>query len=168
MNAPIKPVRVGRVTDPDGQGPFEHYCWCGAWGTYGYGVKLRDGIPGEWFCADHRPDPPSQKPAQSAAPADAELDQELEAHCRMSFASWDPPRDVNGNARWPAMPELEKEYWREKFRPVIEARRKTAKQAVEVGASCELRGCPHQKGSGRAADAMSCESSLSIMKERTL
>jgi hypothetical protein len=35
--------------------PFEHYCWCGQWGLYGYGVNLRADKPGEWFCAEHRP-----------------------------------------------------------------------------------------------------------------
>lgn len=28
--------------------PFLHHCWCGAWGSFGYGV-------GEWFCFQHKP-----------------------------------------------------------------------------------------------------------------
>jgi hypothetical protein len=36
--------------------PFEHYCHCGAWAAYGYGVNLRNGITGTWYCEAHRPD----------------------------------------------------------------------------------------------------------------
>ncbi len=33
-----------------------HFCSvCGAWGSYGSGVNLRDGRMGQWFCAVHRP-----------------------------------------------------------------------------------------------------------------
>jgi hypothetical protein len=33
-----------------------HFCSvCGAWGSYGCGVNLRDGKMGQWFCATHRP-----------------------------------------------------------------------------------------------------------------
>jgi hypothetical protein len=36
--------------------PFLHYCEvCGAWGAFGYGVKLRVGRLGRWFCFQHRP-----------------------------------------------------------------------------------------------------------------
>jgi hypothetical protein len=32
-----------------------HFCFvCGAWGSYGYGVDLREGRSGQWFCANHR------------------------------------------------------------------------------------------------------------------
>lgn len=34
---------------------FEHYCRCGKFGSFGYGVNLRAGVTGEWFCAEHRP-----------------------------------------------------------------------------------------------------------------
>jgi hypothetical protein len=34
---------------------FEHYCHCGQWGAFGYGVGLRIGQMGQWFCSDHRP-----------------------------------------------------------------------------------------------------------------
>jgi hypothetical protein len=40
---------------PEPRRPFEHYCHCGRWGAFGYGVSLRNDRPGEWFCADHRP-----------------------------------------------------------------------------------------------------------------
>jgi hypothetical protein len=43
-------------------GILMHYCWCGAWGAFGYGVKLSRGELGEWFCREHRP-------AEDAAPA---------------------------------------------------------------------------------------------------
>lgn len=33
-----------------------HFCSvCGAWGSYGFGVNLRGGRMGRWFCAAHRP-----------------------------------------------------------------------------------------------------------------
>jgi len=41
---------------PDARKPFEHYCWCGAWGSFGYGVNARQGVDGEWFCFQHKPD----------------------------------------------------------------------------------------------------------------
>jgi hypothetical protein len=43
------------VTDTPQREPFEHYCHCGKWGSFGYGVKLRAGIEGRWFCREHRP-----------------------------------------------------------------------------------------------------------------
>jgi hypothetical protein len=36
--------------------PFLHFCHCGSWGAFGYGVSLRNGKPGKWFCGRHRPD----------------------------------------------------------------------------------------------------------------
>jgi hypothetical protein len=36
--------------------PFEHYCHCGKWGLFGYGVRLREDKPGVWFCPEHRPE----------------------------------------------------------------------------------------------------------------
>ena len=37
-------------------GVFLHFCAeCGAWGAYGYGVNLRAGRLGRWYCAAHRP-----------------------------------------------------------------------------------------------------------------
>jgi hypothetical protein len=37
--------------------PFEHYCRCGKWGAFGFGVNVRAGIDGQWFCFEHRPTP---------------------------------------------------------------------------------------------------------------
>jgi hypothetical protein len=35
---------------------FLHFCHeCGRWGSYGYGVVLRTGKLGRWYCAAHRP-----------------------------------------------------------------------------------------------------------------
>jgi hypothetical protein len=47
------PPRCGRV---EWQGDtLLHFCSvCGAWGSYGFGVNLRDGSMGRWFCAAHR------------------------------------------------------------------------------------------------------------------
>ena len=48
-------ARRGRVEElPDGS--FLHFCAeCGAWGSFGYGVNMRAGRPGRWYCAAHRP-----------------------------------------------------------------------------------------------------------------
>jgi hypothetical protein len=37
--------------------PFEHYCHCGKWGSFGYGVRLLKGQPGTWYCFEHRLQP---------------------------------------------------------------------------------------------------------------
>jgi hypothetical protein len=34
--------------------PFEHYCPCGAWGCFGFGVRLLAGKEGIWRCAEHK------------------------------------------------------------------------------------------------------------------
>lgn len=36
---------------------IEHLCHCGAWGAFGYRVRLLNGMEGEWYCRDHRPNP---------------------------------------------------------------------------------------------------------------
>jgi hypothetical protein len=48
------PPRRGRI---ESQGTtLLHFCSvCGAWGSYGFGVNLRKGRMGRWFCAAHRP-----------------------------------------------------------------------------------------------------------------
>lgn len=45
--------------------PCEHP-GCHAWGAFGFGVDLRTGRRGRWFCADHRGD---GQPKQAALPA---------------------------------------------------------------------------------------------------
>jgi hypothetical protein len=36
---------------------FLHFCVeCGKYGPYGYGVELRKGKEGTWYCKEHRPD----------------------------------------------------------------------------------------------------------------
>ena len=47
------PPRRGRI---EFQGnTLLHFCSvCGAWGSYGFGVNLRNGRMGWWFCAVHR------------------------------------------------------------------------------------------------------------------
>lgn len=52
------PARSGKSDQqqtPPPPKPFEHYCWCGKWGSFGYGVNLRYGAEGKWFCRLHRP-----------------------------------------------------------------------------------------------------------------
>jgi hypothetical protein len=39
----------------DDKGRFVHYCHCGAEASFGYGVDLRYGKLGQWYCAEHRP-----------------------------------------------------------------------------------------------------------------
>jgi hypothetical protein len=43
------------VTNAPRPEPFEHYCHCGMWASFGYGVKCRVGVVGKWFCREHRP-----------------------------------------------------------------------------------------------------------------
>jgi hypothetical protein len=48
------PARRGRVGEE--AGVVLHFCAvCGRWGAYGYGVNLRAGRLGHWYCAAHRP-----------------------------------------------------------------------------------------------------------------
>jgi hypothetical protein len=50
------------MTEPDNKPStpretFEHYCEiCGEWGSFGYGVNLRHGRVGRWYCLKHRPE----------------------------------------------------------------------------------------------------------------
>lgn len=47
--------RRGRVVELP-SGLFSHFCTeCGAWGAFGYGVNMRAGRLGRWYCATHRP-----------------------------------------------------------------------------------------------------------------
>jgi hypothetical protein len=47
-------ARRGRVEER-GQMLLHFCCECGAWGAFGYGVNLRLGNQGKWYCARHRP-----------------------------------------------------------------------------------------------------------------
>jgi hypothetical protein len=48
-------ARRGQVNEIDGR--FEHFCMeCGRCAPFGYGVRLRMGQLGRWYCALHRPD----------------------------------------------------------------------------------------------------------------
>jgi hypothetical protein len=47
-------ARRGRTQEVEGA--FLHFCVeCGAFGAFGYGVSLRAGRLGRWYCAEHRP-----------------------------------------------------------------------------------------------------------------
>jgi hypothetical protein len=47
-------ARRGRIQELEGT--FLHFCVeCGAFGAFGYGVSLRAGRLGRWYCAEHRP-----------------------------------------------------------------------------------------------------------------
>jgi hypothetical protein len=42
--------------EESGVGPFVHCCGvCGVWGAFGFGVNLRAGRLGQWYCFGHRP-----------------------------------------------------------------------------------------------------------------
>jgi hypothetical protein len=45
--------RRGRI-ESQGNTLLHFCCVCGAWGSYGFGVNLRGGRMGRWFCAAHR------------------------------------------------------------------------------------------------------------------
>ena len=47
------PPRRGRI-ESEGHMLLHFCCVCGAWGSYGFGVNLRGGRMGRWFCAAHR------------------------------------------------------------------------------------------------------------------
>jgi hypothetical protein len=48
------PARRGRVEE---QPNVQHFCAeCGRWAAFGFGVSLRKGQLGRWYCAEHRPD----------------------------------------------------------------------------------------------------------------
>lgn len=49
----------------DDQGRFLHHCHCGAWGAFGFGVSLKDGKLGAWYCAAHRPESTMQVQQQA-------------------------------------------------------------------------------------------------------
>jgi hypothetical protein len=47
-------ARRGRVQEVDGA--FLHFCvQCGRFAAFGYGVRLRVGRLGRWYCGEHRP-----------------------------------------------------------------------------------------------------------------
>ena len=48
-------ARRGRVQELNGA--FLHFCCrCGRFAAFGYGVRLRAGRLGRWYCGEHRPD----------------------------------------------------------------------------------------------------------------
>jgi hypothetical protein len=48
-------ARRGQVSEIDGR--LEHFCMeCGRLAPFGYGVRLRHGQLGQWYCAAHRPE----------------------------------------------------------------------------------------------------------------
>jgi hypothetical protein len=47
-------ARRGKVVEVSGA--FLHFCrLCGRFGAFGYGVQLRAGQIGRWYCGEHRP-----------------------------------------------------------------------------------------------------------------
>jgi hypothetical protein len=49
-------ARRGSVQELPDNGAFLHFCRrCGAFAAFGYGVRLRAGQLGRWYCGEHRP-----------------------------------------------------------------------------------------------------------------
>jgi hypothetical protein len=49
-------ARKGLVVEIDG--PLTHFCVeCGRFARFGFGVRLRLGKVGQWYCKEHRPTP---------------------------------------------------------------------------------------------------------------
>jgi hypothetical protein len=58
-------ARRGKVLELNGA--FLHFCCrCGRFGAFGYGVRLRAGKLGRWYCGEHRPQPRYQLSCLSA------------------------------------------------------------------------------------------------------
>jgi hypothetical protein len=50
------PCAARRARIQEVEGAFLHFCVeCGRFGPYGYGVRLRAGQLGRWYCREHRP-----------------------------------------------------------------------------------------------------------------
>jgi hypothetical protein len=41
---------------------FEHLCFCGKWGSFGFGFDARAGKDAQWFCFEHKPNPMERRP----------------------------------------------------------------------------------------------------------
>ena len=50
----VAPAPVNATEIPDPPHAFMHYCHCGKWGAFGYGVDLMHGKVGRWYCREHR------------------------------------------------------------------------------------------------------------------
>ena len=49
-----EPLDAAAAPSAPAAAPFVHYCHCGRWGAFGYGVDLLRGKEGTWYCAEHR------------------------------------------------------------------------------------------------------------------
>ncbi len=58
----------------DEQGRFIKQCWCGKEGAFGYGVSLRQGKLGTYYCSEHWPDRPLPATAETTKPPPKPLD----------------------------------------------------------------------------------------------
>jgi hypothetical protein len=52
LPGPVPPQPI--AAEAPTSAPFVHYCHCGHWGAFGYGVDLLRGKEGIWYCAQHR------------------------------------------------------------------------------------------------------------------
>ena len=51
----LPPDQTSGFVGYDKRGRFLHFCHCGAWGAFGYDVKLLHDKLGTWYCREHRP-----------------------------------------------------------------------------------------------------------------
>ena len=50
-------ARRGRLQELPDNGALLHFCYrCGRFAAFGYGVRLRAGQLGRWYCGEHRPE----------------------------------------------------------------------------------------------------------------
>jgi hypothetical protein len=66
--APVEPTITPGFVGYDKDGHFVHYCHCGKWAAYGYGVRLLADQLGTWYCAEHRPRPSETSPPPPPLP----------------------------------------------------------------------------------------------------
>ena len=59
-------ARRGRVQELPDNGALLHFCCrCGRFAAFGYGVHLRAGRLGRWYCGAHRNIPAKRRPAEA-------------------------------------------------------------------------------------------------------
>jgi hypothetical protein len=54
VSTPVPELEPAKVEAPAPATAFMHYCHCGRWGAFGYGVDLLKGEVGRWYCTEHR------------------------------------------------------------------------------------------------------------------
>lgn len=63
----------------DEQGHFLHYCHCGKAAPFGFGIRLRTGDLGRWYCAEHVDE--GEKKENSMPPLDPAVPSRAQVLC---------------------------------------------------------------------------------------